>query len=74
LRALFLKKNEQSRLDQFSRVFSYQGNPNNPPDLMIRQGDAIEIKKIESPHSSLALNSSYPKAKLFSHSTMLTAA
>ncbi len=26
-------------------VFSYAGNTNNPPDLMLALGDAIEVKK-----------------------------
>ena len=47
-------------------TFSYLGNQNNPPDAMLHGGDAIEIKKIENKNSALALNSSYPKAKLFS--------
>ena len=46
-----------------SQVFSYLGNSNNPPDAMLRGGDAIEIKKIES-DSQIALNSSYPKHTL----------
>jgi hypothetical protein len=65
---------EQKRLERLGQVFSYQGNQNNPPDIIIRQGDAIEVKKIENPGSSLALNSSYPKAKLFADSPMITAA
>ncbi len=60
------------RNEEISRYFSYLGNQNNPPDSIIRGGDAIEVKKIESPNSSLALNSSYPKAKLFSGSNMIT--
>ena len=58
--------------DTYSDVFSYLGNQNNPPDAMLRNGDAIEIKKIESHGSSLALNSSYPKNKLFANSPMIT--
>jgi hypothetical protein len=65
---------EQKRLERFEDAFSYQGNQNNPPDIMIRDGDAIEVKKIENHNAQLALNSSYPKAKLFSDSTMITAA
>ncbi|MCX7068181.1 MAG: NgoPII family restriction endonuclease [Methylococcales bacterium] len=65
---------EQERLEKFSEVFSYLGNQNNPPDIMLRNGDAIETKKVQSPTSALALNSSYPKAKLFSDSPMLTQA
>jgi len=54
-----------------SEQFSYFGNPKNPPDLMIRGGDAIEVKKIEKLGSSIALNSSYPKDKLYSDSSMI---
>jgi hypothetical protein len=56
----------------FSQNFSYIGNQNNPPDLIIRNGDAIEIKKIENLNSTIALNSSYPKAKLHADSPMIT--
>lgn len=66
--------NEQKRLLALNSVFSYLGNQNNPPDAMLKGGDAIEIKKIESIGSSLALNSSYPKAKLFSDSPMISTA
>lgn len=37
-------------------------------------GDAIEVKKIESKNSALALNSSYPKNKLYSSSNMISKA
>lgn len=56
----------------YSEVFSYLGNQNNPPDIMIRGGDAIEVKKIESATSGLALNSSYPKDRVYSDSPMIT--
>ena len=65
------EKDENVRNQKLSEVFSYLGNQNNPPDSMLRGGDAIEVKKIESNDSSLALNSSYPKAKLFSESPMI---
>ena len=65
---------EAERLERLGQVFSYQGNQNNPPDMIIHGGDAIEVKKIESAGSSLALNSSYPKAKLFSDNPKITAA
>lgn len=29
----------------FSQNFSYIGNQNNPPDLIIKNGDAVEVKK-----------------------------
>jgi hypothetical protein len=66
--------NEQLKLEKLSRVYSYQGNKNNPPDLILRDSDAIEIKKIESKNSAIALNSSYPKAKIYANSTMITEA
>lgn len=62
---------ENVRNQRLSEVFSYLGNQNNPPDSMLRGGDAIEVKKIEANDSYLALNSSYPKAKLFSDSPMI---
>lgn len=65
------EENLNIRNQKLSEVFSYLGNQNNPPDSMLRGGDAIEVKKIESNDSSLALNSSYPKAKLFSDSPMI---
>ena len=65
---------EEDRLKIWSEVFSYAGNQNNPPDIMLRGGDAIEVKKIESSTSHLALNSSYPKDKLYSSSPMITKA
>lgn len=66
--------NEQQRIERLAETFSYQGNQNNPPDMIIRQGDAIEVKKIENPMAALALNSSYPKAKLYANSPMISAA
>ncbi len=65
-------KGEEQRLEQISETFSYLGNNSNPPDAMLRKGDAIEVKKIENNNSSLALNSSYPKHKLFSDNTMIS--
>ena len=63
------KKNEI-----YNKHFSYLGNQNNPPDIIIKDGDAIEVKKIEGLRSSIALNSSYPKDKLYSDSPMITQA
>lgn len=62
---------ESERLENISKVFSYLGNNSNPPDAMLFHGDAIEVKKIESNNSALALNSSYPKQKLSSKSKMI---
>ena len=38
---------------------------------MIKKGDAIEVKKVESLSSELQLNSSFPKSKLFSDSSLI---
>lgn len=56
--------NDKQRL--ISETFSYLGSSNNPPDAMLKGGDAIEVKKIENPFNNIALNSSYPKDLLFS--------
>lgn len=63
---------EQIRLQKISETFSYLGNQNNPPDSILRLGDAIEVKKIEGKNSSLSLNSSYPKHKLYADSKLIT--
>ncbi len=65
---------DQVKLERLSKIYSYQGNKNNPPDLMLRNSDAIEIKKLESKNSAIALNSSYPKEKLYADSPMITKA
>jgi len=58
-----------------STTFSYLGNSTNPPDAMLRNGDAIEIKKIATiATSQLQLNSSYPKNKLFSNNSKISRA
>lgn len=67
----FDETDETKRIEKISEVFSYLGNNSNPPDGMLRGGDAIEVKKIESPNSALALNSSYPKRKLYADSPMI---
>lgn len=63
---------EQERMLRYNEVFSWLGNQNHPPDIMIRNGDAIEVKKTQSANSDLALNSSYPKSTLQSNSLMIT--
>jgi len=65
-------ENENLKLEKLSKIYSYQGNKNNPPDLILRSSDAIEVKKLESKNSAIALNSSYPKAKLYANSPMIT--
>jgi len=63
---------EQAKNIKYNQVFSWLGNQNHPPDIMIREGDAIEVKKTQSANSDLALNSSYPKSNIQSASNMIT--
>ncbi len=36
---------ELERMKTFNQEFSWLGSQNNPPDIMIKSGDAIEVKK-----------------------------
>jgi hypothetical protein len=47
----------------WERAFSWPGSANNPPDFMIRGGDAVEVK-IHSGIGQIQLNSSPPKRTL----------
>jgi len=70
-----ISENDSVRRNQaISNTFSYLGNQNNPPDIIIKEGDAIEVKKIQSKGSAIALNSSYPKHKLYSTDPRITEA
>ncbi len=69
-----LNCDQNNKKKKLSEAFSYLGNNSNPPDAMLKNGDAIEIKKIESFTSDLALNSSYPKHKLCRDDSMLSTA
>lgn len=60
------------KLKKYEENFSFLWAQNNPPDIIIEWWDAIEVKKIEWVSNSLALNSSYPKDKLYSNSPMIT--
>jgi len=70
--SLFEENNKTKQNDRISEVFSYTGNKNNPPDLMLKGGDAIEVKKIESKSGNIQLNSSHPKDKLTSTNTKIS--
>lgn len=71
-----LSENDLTKKEQtYSQFFSYLGNQNNPPDIIIKNSDAIEVKKhIGIRPNGLALNSSYPKDFLYSDSPMITTA
>ncbi|MBT7368592.1 NgoPII family restriction endonuclease [Candidatus Woesearchaeota archaeon] len=71
----FSENNAQRKQNKYTENFSYLGNQNNPPDIIVKNGDTIEVKKIDGiKKSDLALNSSYPKYKLYSDSSMITQA
>ncbi len=55
-----------------SEFLSYLGNQNNPPDFIVKNGDAVEVKKIGGTLNDLALNSSYPKSKLHRDDSRIT--
>ncbi len=67
-----LETDMSKRNRAISECFSYLGNINNPPDSILKNGDAIEVKKLEGKNAAISLNSSYPKAKLYSNSPMIT--
>lgn len=62
---------ESHKDEKYSQNFSYLGNQNNPPDLIIKNSDAVEVKKLGGT-GSIQLNSSYPKSKLFSKDSRIT--
>jgi hypothetical protein len=67
--------NDQVKYEKHSKIFSYLGNQNNPPDIMLRGGDSIEVKKKDGiMQGTLQLNSSPPRSKLFSDDLKITKA
>ena len=60
---LFIDRNDRTK--NSNDYFSYEGAQNNPPDLILKEGDAFEIKKIGTVTATdIQLNSSYPKNTL----------
>lgn len=74
---LFCNSLHENNLDKknkiYQKYFSWLGNQNHPPDFILRNGDAFEVKKIEGLKSDLQLNSSPPKDKLISSDKRITA-
>ncbi len=66
------QSDRQRKLLRYSEVFSYSGNANNPPDLMLRNGDAIKIRQIKSSSSGIQLTDSYPRSKLFCDDSIIS--
>jgi hypothetical protein len=70
----FNEEDREKKKQKYREVFSYEGSKTTPPDLMLKNGDAIEVKKTESLSSELQLNSSHPKSKLYSSSSLISEA
>lgn len=56
---------KEEKQEKYYANFSYLGSANQPPDLMIANGDVIEVKKTGSLNSDIHLNSSHPKHKAY---------
>ena len=68
---MFDEPDKNVRNTKYNEVFSFQSSKRNPPDLMLKGGPAIEVKKIESLTTDLQLNSSHPKQVLKSDCTFI---
>jgi hypothetical protein len=66
------ENDSHTRNEKIAEIFSYLGNQNNPPDIILENGDAIEVKKIQTTGAAIALNSSYPKNKLYADDPKIT--
>jgi hypothetical protein len=51
---------EENIREIWNQCLSFHGGTNNPPDVMIRNSIAAEVKKTESASGALQLNSSWP--------------
>jgi len=61
----FQETNKKKEKENLRNTFSYMGSKNSPPDIVLSNSDAIEIKKTET-LGTLQFNSSQPKSKLYS--------
>ena len=68
------QKDKNNVLKQYSEKLSYLGNANNPPDFIIKNSDAVEVKKINGISNTIQLNSSPPKNKLYANNKRITKA
>ena len=60
----FNVQNILEKKDSYDEEFSYYGSQNHPPDIVVKNSDAVEIKKVGPNAKEIQLNSSYPKSKL----------
>ena len=68
------EKDPQKKRSAYNNIFSWLGTQNNPPDIIIKGGDAVEVKKFIGVRGGgeIQLNSSYPKSKLLSTNPLIT--
>ena len=68
---------QDEKENEYKEAFSYLGSQHNPPDFIIRNGDAFEVKKThvernKRGYTQVQLNSSPPKRKLHSNDRRIT--
>ena len=68
----FKIEDNEERRTKHQEVFSFLGSKNKIPDAILKNGDALEVKKATS-ESSIQLNSSYPKHTLKATDTRIKA-
>jgi hypothetical protein len=68
----FKIKDSEASTAKHQEVFSFLGSKNKIPDAILKNGDALEVKKATS-ESSIQLNSSYPKHTLKATDTRIKA-
>jgi hypothetical protein len=61
----------EERIRIHEKEFSYGGGTNNPPDIILKNGEAIEVKKIGG-FGRVPLNSSFPKDMLYKKDPLIT--
>jgi len=66
------EKDKKVKEENYRKELSWLGHATTPPDFIIKNGDAVEVKKIEGLKSTIALNSSFPKDKLYSDDSRIT--
>jgi len=65
-------EDREERAAKHQEAFSFLGSKNKIPDAILKNGDALEVKKATS-ESSIQLNSSYPKHTLKATDTRIKA-
>ena len=65
-------EDSEERTAEHQKAFSFLGSKNKIPDAILKNGDALEVKKATT-ESSIQLNSSYPKHTLKATDTRIKA-